>query len=76
MVEEPTPATSRITITFPDGVSTTRAELQLSNVDTVQVEIASNFLHRVAEAQFQQASMTHTNPKPSGIMVPRPVARI
>lgn len=78
MVEEKPPlAPSQITITFPNGVSTTRAELQLSNVDTVQVEIAARFLERVADDQYQQAKSTPQHPRPgAGIMIPPPGSRI
>ena len=69
--ETPKPAPSQIVISFPNGVSSTRAELQLSNVDTVQVEIAANFLQRVADAQYQQAQIQHS-PRPGpGIIVPQ-----
>lgn len=65
---------SQIVISFPNGVSSTRAELQLSNVDTVQVEIAASFLQRVAADQFRQARQA-TNPmRPGpGILVPSTV---
>lgn len=77
MEEQVPPAQSRIIITFPNGVSTTRAELQLSNVDTVQIEIAANFLRRVAEDQYDQAKSTPQHPRPgAGIMIPAPGTRI
>ena len=66
----PTPAPSQIIVSFPNGVSTTRAELQLTNVDTVQVEIASSFLERVAKAQFAQAQQIHSARPGTGIIVP------
>ena len=69
--DQPKPAPSQIVVTFPHGVSTTRAELQLTNVDTVQVEIAAHFLQRVAEDQYQAAKMSTNSPRPgAGILVP------
>ena len=76
MVEETaeqTPiAPSQIIITFPNGVSSTRAELHLSNVDTVQVEIAAHFLGRVADNQYRQAqNQAVQHPRPgAGLLVP------
>lgn len=75
--EQPIPAPSQITVTFPNGVSTTRAELQLSNVDTVQVEMAAHFLERVAADQYRAAKMQPQHPKPgAGILVPAPGTRM
>lgn len=70
------PAPSQVVITFPNGVSTTKAELQLSNVDTVQVEIAANFLQRVASDQYRAAKM-QSLPKPGpGIVAAPPGFRV
>ena len=69
---EETPESS-VKIIFPNGLHTTSCAMQLSTIDTVQLEIAGHFLLRVAEDQYRQ---TNPNVKSKGIIQAPPGFRV